>query len=70
MGVSNLPGAQGQVFETLDAYLDFLEARGVYGQQWYERLPDGRYQLATRNAGEAPQIFTRAELAQRFGFVE
>jgi len=67
----SLPHADGRHFETLDAYLAHLEELGTIGIAWYERRPDGRYQLITRRPpGQAPEIFTRQELLERFGFAE
>lgn len=70
-GMADLPHAEGQRFATLDAYLAHLEKLGAYDIAWYRRLPDGRYRLIRRSApGTAPQIFTRQELLERFGFSE
>ncbi len=69
--VSGLPHAEGQSFATLDAYLAHLEKLGEIGISWYERMPDGRYQLIRRRRpGTAPEVFTRQELLGRFGFDE
>lgn len=65
----HLPHADGRLFETLDAYLAYLEDLGTIGIAWYERRPDGTYQLITRRPpGQAPEIFTREDLLERFGF--
>jgi len=67
----DLPHAEGQSFATLDAYLAHLEKLGEIGIAWYERMPDGRYQLIRRRMpGSEPEIFTRQELLDRFGFQE
>jgi len=67
--VPDLPHAEGQRFETLDAYLAHLQELGTIGIAWYERLPDGRYQLIKRRVpGTEPEIFTRRELLEKFGF--
>lgn len=64
-----LPHAEGREFETLDAYLAHLQGLGSIGIAWYERMPDGRYQLIRRRPPwQEPDIFTRAELLERFGF--
>jgi hypothetical protein len=64
-----LPFAQGQSFDRLDAYLAHLERLGTMGITWYQRRPDGRYTMVQRRPpGTAPQIFTRKELLDRFGF--
>lgn len=68
---TDLPHAEGKSFATLDAYLAHLEKLGEIGIAWYERLPDGRYQLIRRRPpGTAPEIFTRQELLERFGFAQ
>lgn len=68
---TGLPHAEGRDFATLDAYLAHLEKLGEIGITWYERMPDGRYQMIRRRQpGSAPEIFTRQELLDRFGFDE
>lgn len=63
------PLAQDQNFDTLDAYLAHLKQLGPMGITWYQRRPDGRYTLVQRRPpGQAPQIFTRQELLERYGF--
>ena len=69
--VTDLPFAQGQSFETLDAYLAHLETLGTIGITWYRTLPDGRYEAVRRRApGTPPTIFTRQELLDRYGFAQ
>lgn len=66
-----LPHAEGRDFTTLDAYLAHLQDLGTIGIAWYERMPDGRYQLVRRRPPwEQPEVFTREELLERFGFEE
>lgn len=66
-----LPHAERQSFATLDAYLAHLEKLGEIGISWYERMPDGRYrQIKRRMPGSEPEIYTRQELLDRFGFDE
>jgi hypothetical protein len=68
-GPAELPFAQGQSFETLDAYLAHLEGLGTIGITWYRALPDGTYEMVQRRPpGTPPTIFTRQELLARFGF--
>lgn len=68
-GPVELPFAQGQSFETLDAYLAHLEGLGTIGVTWYQRLPDGTYEMIRRRPpGTPPTILTREELLERFGF--
>lgn len=69
-GPVELPFAQGQSFETLDAYLAHLEQLGTIGITWYQRLADGTYEMVRRRApGTPPTILTRQELLDRYGFV-
>ena len=68
---TELPFAQGQSCETLDAYLTHLETLGTIGITWYRALPDGRYEAVRRRApGTPPTIFTRQELLDRYGFAQ
>ena len=68
---TELPFAQGQSFETLDAYLTHLDTLGTIGITWYRALPDGRYEAVRRRApGTPPTIFTRQELLDRYGFAQ
>ncbi|WP_439139942.1 hypothetical protein [Roseicyclus sp.] len=70
-GIADLPYAQGQVFDTLDAYLAHLQTLGTLGITWYRALPDGRYEAVRRRApGTPPTIFTRQELLDRYGFAQ
>ena len=69
-GAVERPFAQGQSFETLDAYLAHLERLGTIDIAWYRLLPDGTYEVIRRRPpGMPPQIVTRQELLARFGFV-
>lgn len=69
--VANLPFAQGRVFSSLDEYLDFRKSRGPTDVPWYREVAPGTYELVTRRPpGARPQIFTRDELALKFGFKE
>jgi hypothetical protein len=66
---TDLPHADGRHFESLDTYLAHLQELGTIGIAWFEAMPDGRYQLITRRPpGQEPEIFTREDLLQRFGF--
>lgn len=66
-----LPYARGETFQTLDAYLAHLQELGTMDIPYYERMTDGRYQLVIRRRpGQPAQIFTRAELAEKYGFAE
>ncbi|RAK57235.1 hypothetical protein DJ018_04610 [Phenylobacterium deserti] len=60
-------------FATLDAYLEFLETRAQLGGTWYRQVAPGLYQRESGNLrradGAAPKrTYTRAELAEKFGF--
>lgn len=58
-------------FDTLDAYLAFLEANGPMGVAWFRLREDGLYErIARRPPGQGPELFTRQELLDRFGFSE
>ena len=68
-GPTELPHAEGMTFENLDAYLAHLQELGAIGITWYEQMPDGRYQMIRRRPpGQPPELFTRQELLERFGF--
>ena len=67
--VSGLPFSQGRSFTSLDQYLAFLETRGAYDIPWYRKVRPGVYELVTRRPPGTPrQVFTREELARKFGF--
>jgi hypothetical protein len=69
--VAGLPFSQGRTFTSLDEYLAFLEKRGAVDVPWYREIRPGVYELVSRRRpGTEPQIFTRAELARKFGFAE
>lgn len=68
--VRNLPSSHGRSFATLDEYLAHLRDRaGPIGQAWYREIRPGVYELVTtlRPRGE-PEIYTREQLMERFGF--
>ena len=67
--VSGLPFSQGQSFTSLDDYLAFLRKRGAYDVPWYREIRPGVYELVSRRGpGAQPQVYTREELARKFGF--
>lgn len=67
--VRDLPFAQGEAFDTLDAYLAFLERRGATGVPWYREVGPDLYELMPgRGRRDAPTRYSRAALMQRFGF--
>jgi hypothetical protein len=60
-------------FADLDAYLAWREQRAKLGGSWYREVRPGVYELQEGNLrlrdDEARQrVFTRQELAERFGF--
>jgi hypothetical protein len=64
-----LPCADGRRFASLDAYLAHLETLGTMGITWYDHRADGTYvEVRRRPPGEAPPVFTRQDLLDRFGF--
>ena len=67
--VSNLPFSQGRSFATLDEYLEFRRRRGEYDVPWYREIKPGTYELVSfRGPGAERKIYTREELARKFGF--
>lgn len=67
--VSGLPFSQGRSFTSLDEYLAFLKARGTYDIPWYRQVRPGVYELVSRRRpADGPKVFTREELARKFGF--
>lgn len=67
--VAGLPFAQGRAFATLDDYLQFRKSRGAHDIPWYREVRPGEYELVSRRApGAQPQLYTRDELARKFGF--
>lgn len=60
-------------FRTLDDYLAFRKSRAAIDGSWYREIRPGVYQLETGNYhGPEPEkrIFTREELARKYGFSE
>ena len=56
-------------FATLNEYLAFLEERGATDVPWFREIRPGVYEVVTRRPpGAEPQIFTREELMEQFGF--
>jgi len=71
MRPTKLPFSQGMTFDTLDAYLAHLERLGTMDITWYNRRPDGTYEVVRRRSPSTPSIIvSRQELLDRFGFVE
>lgn len=67
--INDLPFAQGQTFESLDAYLAHLERRGAMDVPWYRAIGPDQYELVSgRGRRGAAERFSRAELMRRFGF--
>jgi hypothetical protein len=66
-----------QRFASLDDYLTWLEkTQGPVDGAWYKKVGPDAYELQTGNLqilgqdGEHKQVFTRAELMQKLGFVK
>lgn len=67
--VRGLPFSEGRSFASLDDYLAFLKEAGKFDTPWYREVAPGIYELAGRRGPFAkPERYTRAELAQKFGF--
>ena len=66
-----LPFARGHSFETLDAYLAYLEQyNGPIDLPWWRQVKPGLYEEVAHVPGKTgqPERATRQELMQRFGF--
>ena len=65
-----------QRFRSLDEYLAHLErTQGPVDGPWYKQIRPGVYELQTGNLhldteGSEKRIFTREELAKKFGFAK
>ena len=61
-----------QRFRSLDDYLAFLELESHHDGKWYKEIRPGVYELQTGNLhldnDRQKRIFTRDELAKKFGF--
>ncbi len=69
--IANLPFAQGRSFASLDDYLEFRAQRGTYDVPWYKQIRPGVYELISRRGpGAEPLIYSREDLARKFGFQE
>lgn len=70
-GRSGLPYAFGRNFHTLDEYLLHLQHHaGPVGLPWWRQVAPDRFEhiKGKRLPATAPELATRAELLQRFGF--
>jgi hypothetical protein len=67
-GVANLPYARGRTFASLDEYLAHLESLGAIDLPWWREIRPGVYERVTSVRGRPPEVATRAELMQRYGF--
>ena len=66
------PGPSAR-FATLDGYLEYLETRAQLGGTWYRQVAPGIYEqqsgnLRREDGTPRTRTFTRAELAEKFGF--
>jgi hypothetical protein len=64
-----------QRFRNLDEYLAHLQRGAAVDKAWYRRIGPDLYRLETGNyrplgGDDQKRIFTRAELAKKFGFAE
>lgn len=69
-GIANLPHARGHSFDSLDAYLAYLQQyNGPIDLPWWRVVSPGVYELqVSLMPGAARERATRAELMARFGF--
>ena len=68
-GRTELPFARGRSFATLDEYLAHLESLGPQDAPWYLQVEPGVYELQGRRSRFEPaKRYTRAELAEKYGF--
>jgi hypothetical protein len=69
-GSPDLPYAGGHSFDSLDAYLAYLQQyNGPIDLPWWREVTPGIYELqVSLMPGAAPERATRAELMARFGF--
>jgi hypothetical protein len=65
-----LPGAGGRSFADLDSYLAFRREGGASDMPYYEEVSPDVFQLmlGRGHGGDAPKLFTRAELLAEFCF--
>lgn len=69
--VAELPYAQGKSFPDLDSYLKHLEKLSAMDIPYYKRRDDGTYvYIAGRIRPGPDDVYTRAQLLERFGFSE
>lgn len=67
--VAGLPFAQGRTFTSLDDYLEYRKSRGPSDVPWYRQVKPGTYELVSRRGpGAERKLYTREELARKFGF--
>lgn len=69
-GGDALPFSGGRPFAELDRYLVFRKARGAMDLPYYEEVAPDVFQLMAGrgHGGDAPKLFTRAELLAEFCF--
>ena len=69
--VVDLPYAQGKSFGTLDEYLAHRKQLGAMDVPYFEARKDGSYvYIAGSIRRGPPEVYTREELLERFGFAE
>lgn len=70
-GVANLPFAMGHRFNSLDQYLTHLQCVAApIDLPWWREIRPGIYEHVKTATGAKPQIATREELMERFGFTD
>lgn len=71
-GIADLPFSRGHRFATLDGYLAYLrQYNGPVDMPWWREIRPGVYRYEIRMAdGPEPEVATRAQLEQRFGFAQ
>jgi hypothetical protein len=68
--VRQLPDSFGRTFSSLDQYLDHLRRyAATVDKPWYREIRPGVYErVTTMVPRREPEIYTRAQLMERFGF--
>lgn len=68
--IRQLPDSFGRTFASLDEYLAHLRRYAApIDKAWYREVRPGVYErVTTMIPPRAPEIFTRAQLMERFGF--
>ena len=64
------PHSQGKSFSNIDEYLAHLRKMGAQDRPFYEKIGPNKYRLNTGRGSrrKPPQIFTRQQLLNKYGF--